>query len=84
MSPEQEEPVLGALVALGDLDTEQGLHAEGVRAIQETLQCSVDEARAVLRELRVRGRIEETTAPPEHVAQPARAPVFRWVRPPAL
>jgi hypothetical protein len=79
MSPEQEQLVCDALVNLGPMDTEQGLHAEGVRTIQEVLHCSLDEARAAFRDLRVRKRIEETTAPIEQLDQPH----FRWVRPSA-
>ena len=76
VSPDQEQLVCDALVHLGPMETEQGLHAEGVRTIQEVLHCTLDDARATLRELRVRKRIEETTAPLEHLDQPH----FRWVR----
>ena len=51
-----------ALGSLGPLETEQGLHAEGVRTIQDVLQCSVQDARAVLHELRVRKRIGDHQA----------------------
>ena len=68
-----------ALVHLGPVETQQGLHAEGIRTIQEVLHCTLDEARATLRELRVRKRIEETTTPLEDLDQPH----FRWVRPSA-
>jgi hypothetical protein len=79
VSPEQEQLVCDALVRLGPLETEQGLHAEGVRTIQEVLHCTLDDARATLGELRVRKRIEETATPVEHRDQPR----FRWVRPSA-
>jgi hypothetical protein len=79
MSPDQEELVCDALVNLGPVETEQGLHAEGVRTIQAALHCSLDDARATLRGLRVRKRIEETTASLEHLDEPH----FRWVRPSA-
>ena len=45
---------------LGAIDTEQGLHAEGVRPIQGVLHCSVDDARAALHNLRARRQIQET------------------------
>jgi hypothetical protein len=35
MSPEQEQLLCDALVHLGPVESEQGLHAEGVRKIQE-------------------------------------------------
>jgi hypothetical protein len=80
VSPEQEQLVCDALVHLGPMETEQGLHAEGVRTIQEVLHCTLDDARDTLRELRVRKRIEETTTPLEHLDQMH----FRWARPSAL
>jgi hypothetical protein len=77
MSPEQEQVVCDALVQLGPFETQQGLHTEGVRTIQNVLQCSLDDARSAMRELRVRKRIEETTTPVEHPDEQH----FRWVRP---
>lgn len=77
MSPEQEQLVCDALVQIGSLETEQGLHIEGVRTIQNVLQCSLDDARAAMRELRALKRIEETTTPVGYPAEPR----FRWVRP---
>jgi hypothetical protein len=79
VSSEQEQLVCDALVRLGPVETEQGLHAEGVRTVQKVLHCTLDDARATLRELRVRKRIEETAAPVEPLDQPR----FRWVRPSA-
>jgi hypothetical protein len=79
MSPEQEQLLCDALVNLGPVETEQGLHAEGVRKIQEVLHCTLAEARTTLRELRVRKRIEETAIPIEQLDQPH----FRWVQPSA-
>ena len=81
MSPEQEDRLCEALVNLGWLTTEQGLHAEGVRTIQEILHCSLDDARAALRDLRERKCIEETTSPDDR--PPATYARLRWVRPPA-
>lgn len=77
MSPEQEQVVCEALVHLGPMETQQGLHAEGVRRIQEVLHYSLNDARNALRELRERKRIEETTTPTEQLDQPH----FRWVLP---
>ena len=79
MSPEQEQLVCDALVHLGPVETEQGLHAEGVRKTQEVLHCTLADPRTALRELRVRKRIEETTTPIEQLDQPH----FRWVQPSA-
>jgi hypothetical protein len=79
MSLEREQLLCDALVHLGPVETEQGLHAEGVRIIQEVLHCTQADARATLRELRMRKRIEETAVPGERVDQPH----FRWVKPSA-
>jgi hypothetical protein len=79
MSPEQEQLVCDALVHLGPVESEQGLHAEGVRKIQEVLHCTLADARATLRELRLRKRIDETAMPIEQFDQPH----FRWVQPSA-
>jgi hypothetical protein len=79
MSPEQEQLLCDALVNLGPVETEQGLHAEGVRKIQEVLDCTQADAQTTLRELRVRKRIEETAVPIEPLDQPR----FRWVQPSA-
>ena len=79
MSLEQEQLLCDALVHLGPVETEQGLHAEGVRKIQEVLHCTLADARTALRELRVRKRIEETTTSIEQLDQPH----FRWVQPSA-
>ncbi len=81
VSPEQEEIVCDALVHVGPLDTELGLHAEGVRAIQDVLHCSLDDARAALRDLRVRKRIQETADPGKHPNEPDPGLRLRWVRP---
>jgi hypothetical protein len=79
MSPEQEQPLCDALVNLGPVETEQGLQAEGVRKIQEVLNCTLADARTMLRELRLRKRIEETTTPIEQLGQPH----LQWVQPSA-
>jgi hypothetical protein len=83
MSPEQEQQVCNALVNLGTLETEQGLHAEGVRAVQGVLHCSLDDARAALHDLRGRRQIQETALPSDDRADcgPLPVPLFRWVRP---
>ena len=77
MSPEHEQLLCDALVDLGPVETEQGLHAEGVRKIQEILHCTLADARTALRELRVRKCIVETAIPFEQLNQPH----FRWVQP---
>jgi hypothetical protein len=83
MSPDQEQQVCDALVNLGWLENDHALHAEGVRAILGVLHCSVDEAKAVLGNLRSRHLIEVTITPGG--ALDAREPMpvakWRWIRP---
>jgi len=77
--------VCAALVNLGWLENDHALHAEAVLAIRNVLQCSLDDAKTVLRDLRVRKLIDVAITPggildarkPMPVAQ------LRWVRPPA-
>ncbi len=78
MSREQEQLLCDALVDLGPMETQQGLHAEAVRKIQEILKCSVADARTTFQDLRMRKRIEETATPVEQLDQPH----FRWVQGP--
>ena len=80
MSPTQEAEVCDALVSLGALDTEQGLHAEGVRTIQRVLHCSVGEARSALHDLRERKLIQETASRSDEPPDRASAPLFRWIQ----
>lgn len=81
MSPEQEQQVCDALVNLGPVDTEQGLHTEGVHTIRGVLGCSLSDAQAALGDLRLRKCIQETTARNEPGG--SQSPLsFSWVRPP--
>ena len=73
LTPDQEAQVVDALVNLGWLDTQQGLHTEGVNTIREVLQCSREDAVAVFRDLRLRKVIEEQS----EVGVQTR---FRWIR----
>ena len=81
MTPDEEQQACDALIHLGWLETEQGLHSEGVRAIQELRQCSSEEARALLRDLRVRKRIEEESTPGSELDPQKPATQLRWIRP---
>ena len=78
LNPVQEAQVCDALVHLGWLASEHALHGEGVRAIRGVLQCSSEDAIAVVQDLRVRKSIAEECAP--DAQQGAR---FRWTRPTA-
>lgn len=75
MAPDKEEQVCNALVNLGWLENDHALHAEGVQSIRDALQCSLNEAKAMLGELRFRKRIDVAVMP-DGVAK------LRWIRPP--
>jgi hypothetical protein len=85
MSPEQEEHVCDALVALGWMDTDHALHAEGVRKIHDLFGCSLDDAKAILHDLRTRKLIDLTITPGGVLDARKPMPVsqFRWMRPAA-
>jgi succinyl-CoA synthetase beta subunit len=54
LTPDQEKQACEALIKLGALETEHALHSEGVRAIRDVLQCSTEDAKTFLGDLRVR------------------------------
>jgi hypothetical protein len=84
MSPEQEQQVCDALVNLGWLENDHALHAEGVRVVREQLSYSLEDAKAVLHDLRARKRIDVTITQGGELD--ARKPIplakIRWVQPP--
>ena len=85
MSPDQEEQVCDVLVNLGWLENDHALHAEGVRVIRQVLGCSMDDAKAVLHDLRSRKLIDITITPGGELDTRKLMPVakFRWEQPPA-
>ena len=78
MAPDKEEQACNALVNLGWLENDHALHAEGVQSIRDVLQCTLNEAKAVLRELRLRKRIDVAVTAD---GEPTTAKL-RWIRPP--
>jgi thiol-disulfide isomerase/thioredoxin len=64
---------------------EYALHAEGVRVIRQVLGCSMDDAKAVLHDLRSRKLIDITITPGGELDTRKLMSVakFRWERPPA-
>jgi hypothetical protein len=83
LTPDEEEQVCEALSNLGWLETEHGLHGESVRAIRGLLQCSSDDAIAILRDLRVRNLIdlENTPGGQSDARKPMPVMQLRWIRP---
>ena len=55
LTPDQEKQVCEVLIKLGWLETEHALHGEGVRAVRDVLQCSTEDAKTILGDLRARG-----------------------------
>jgi hypothetical protein len=83
LTPDEEEQVCEALSNIGGLETEHGLHGESVRAIRGLLQCSPDDAIAILRDMRVRKLIdlENTPAGQSDARKPMPVMQLRWIRP---
>ena len=83
LTPDEEEQVCEALINLGWLETEHGLHGESVSAIRGLLQCPSDDAIAILRDLRVRKLIDLESTPGGQLDARKLMPVvqLRWIRP---
>jgi hypothetical protein len=83
LTPDEEEQICEALSKLGWLETEHGLHGESVSAIRGLLQCSSDDAIAILRDLRVHKLIDLETTPGGQLDTRKPIPVvqLRWIRP---
>ena len=83
LTPDQEEQVCEVLIKLGWMETEHALHGEGVRAIRDALQCSTEDAKAVLGNLRVRKLVDLEITPGGQLDAQRPMPVaqWRWIRP---
>jgi hypothetical protein len=82
LTPDQEERVCDALIKLGWLETEQALHVEGLNAVRDLLQCSTEDAKAILRDVRARKIIDVEITPGGQLD--ARKPMpaqWRWILP---
>jgi hypothetical protein len=82
MSSEEEQQVCDALINLGWLETEQALHGEGVSVIRGLRQCTSDEAKAILQDLRMRRLIDLEITPGGQLDARKPMPVaqWRWIR----
>jgi hypothetical protein len=80
---DQENQVCEGLIKLGWLETEQALHIEGVRAVRDVLQCSTDDAKAILGDLRSRKLVDLEITPDGHLdaRRPTPPAQWRWIRP---
>jgi len=83
LTTDQEKQVCEVLIKLGWLETEHALHAEGVRAIRGLLQCSPEDAKAILGDLRTRKLIDLEGTPGGQLDPRALMPVthLRWIQP---
>ena len=83
LTPDEEKRLCEALITLGWLETEHALHSEGVRAIRGFLQCSTEDAKAILGDLRAHKLIDLEITPGGQLD--ARKPIlvaqWRWIRP---
>ena len=51
LTPDKENQLCEVFIKLGWLETEYALHSEGVHAIRDVLQCSTEDAQAILWEI---------------------------------
>ena len=80
---DEEKELCEILSKLGWLETEHALHAEGVRAIRGVLQCSTEDAKAILGDLRTRKLIDLEITPGGQLDARKPMPVaqWRWIQP---
>jgi hypothetical protein len=85
LTPDEETQVCEILIKLGWLETEHALHSEGVRAVRDVLQCSTEDAKTILGDLRGRKLVdlEITPAGLLDARKPMPAAQWRWIRPAA-
>jgi len=83
LTPDQEKQVCEVLIKLGCLETEHALHSEGVRAIRDVLQCSTEDAKNILGDLRARKLLDLEITPGGQLDARKQMPVaqWRWIRP---
>ena len=83
LTPDEEKQVCETLIKLGWLETEHALHGEGVRAIRDVLQCSTEDAKTVLGDLRARKLVDLEITPGGELDARKPMPVaqWRWIRP---
>jgi hypothetical protein len=78
LTPDQEEQVCEALIKLGWLETEHALHSEGVRAVQSVLQCSTEDAKTTLGDLRARKLVDLEITPGGKLDARKPMPIAGW------
>jgi hypothetical protein len=83
LTMDQEKQACEVLIKLGWLETEHALHGEGVRAVRDVLQCSIEDAKTILGDLRARKLIELEITPGGQLDPRKPMPIaqWRWIRP---
>ena len=83
LNPDQEKQVCEVLIKLGCVETEHALHVEGVRTIRDVLQCSIEDAKTILGDLRARKLVDLEITPGGELDARKPMPVaqWRWTRP---
>jgi len=83
LTQDQERQACEILINLGWLETEQAVHSEGVRAIREVFKCPIEDAKAILGDLRARKLIGLEITPGGQLDPRKPLPVaqLRWIRP---
>ena len=83
LTPDREKQICEVLLKLDWMETEHALHSEGVRAVRDVLQCSTEDAKTILGDLRAPKLIElEITAGGQlDPRKPMPVAQWRWIRP---
>jgi len=83
LTPDKEQQVINAVLAIGSFETEQSIRAEGNHAIRRVLNCSADEAQKILDDLQTSKLIEPdiTRGGQLDARQPMPIACWRWSRP---
>lgn len=83
LTTDQEKQVCEVLLKLGWLESEHALHGEGVRAVRDLLQCSTEDAKTILGDLRACKLIDLEITPggQSDPRKPMPVAQWRWIRP---
>jgi hypothetical protein len=67
LTPDEEKQVCEVLIRLSWVATEHALHSEGVRVVRDVLQCSTEDAKEILGDLRTRKLVGLEITPGEQL-----------------
>ena len=78
LSPDQEQQVADALVAIGEMETAESLKMEAITTVERVLSCSHDEAQEVIDDLQERRLVEMNITLGGQLDARRPMPIARW------